>query len=312
MCIDPDAGNDIEYFSDSDWATDRITRRSVSAALIQVEGCTLHGQCRGQDTIATSSTQAEIISASDGIKEALLAQYLLHFLGLGFRMIRLKLDSSGAVSFTHRQGIGNIKHLAVRHLWLQELVEKSLVRVQKIPRDVNVADMMTHPPSAKELSVFCPLVGLFPVDFMENPLQSVVEALIPRGKSVPISTRALTQGLLLVSALGRAKAELVEIPLSFAAVEADRISLSFSLEQIVFAVVLMVSMFWLLLFRVCRHRSVSTASVVKHSLKLSTSEVLWQSKTGRKLHRSRSCRSLKSSDPTSVVEAEVCKFCCNV
>jgi hypothetical protein len=102
MCIDPDAGTDIEYGSDSDWAPDRVTRRSVSACLIQVEGCTMHGQCRGQDTVATSSTQAEIIAATDGMKEALLTQYLLHFLGMGFRTIRLKLDSSGVVSFTHR------------------------------------------------------------------------------------------------------------------------------------------------------------------------------------------------------------------
>ena len=51
----------LESFSDSDWATDQQSRRSVSAAAICYEGCLLHSSSRTQRVIALSS---EVMSAT--------------------------------------------------------------------------------------------------------------------------------------------------------------------------------------------------------------------------------------------------------
>ena len=64
----------LEVFSDSDWASDLVTRKSTSGAVIMAEGMRLHAHSRGQASVALSSCVAEVMAASEGIKEALLLQ----------------------------------------------------------------------------------------------------------------------------------------------------------------------------------------------------------------------------------------------
>ena len=52
-------------------------------------------------------------------------------------------DSAAAKSFVSRRGLGKMRHLEVRDLWLQEEVLRGSVRVEKIPGDRNPADLMT-------------------------------------------------------------------------------------------------------------------------------------------------------------------------
>ena len=64
----------LEVYADSDWASDQVTRRSTSGALIMAEGMRLHAHSRGQASVALSSCEAEVMAASEGIKEALLCK----------------------------------------------------------------------------------------------------------------------------------------------------------------------------------------------------------------------------------------------
>ena len=61
----------LEVFTDSDWACDQVTRKSTSGAVIMAEGMRLHAHSRGQAAVALSSCEAEVVAASEGIKEAL-------------------------------------------------------------------------------------------------------------------------------------------------------------------------------------------------------------------------------------------------
>ena len=53
-----------------------------------------------------------------------------------------------------------MKHIDSSVLRLQDLIAAGGVRLKKIPRPENLADMLTHTPSAKELEVFLPLMSL--------------------------------------------------------------------------------------------------------------------------------------------------------
>ena len=149
----------LEVYTDSDWASDQTTRKSTSGAVIMAEGMRLHAHSRGQASVALSSCEAEVMAASEGIKEALLQEVLM-FAGLGHYEIEVKVDSSAAHAFFHRRGVGRMKHIDSRILWLQDLIAAGGVRLKKIPRTQNLADMLTHTPGAKELEVFLPLMGL--------------------------------------------------------------------------------------------------------------------------------------------------------
>ena len=52
-------------------------------------------------------------------------------------------DSSAAKGITNRQGVGKVKHLSLRELWLQDAVSKKLLKVQKEDTETNWADLGT-------------------------------------------------------------------------------------------------------------------------------------------------------------------------
>ena len=59
----------IEAYSDSDYAGDRDTRRSVSGYIIMVNGCVVLWRSRGQKSVTLSSSEAEYIAASETVTE---------------------------------------------------------------------------------------------------------------------------------------------------------------------------------------------------------------------------------------------------
>ena len=61
-------------------------------AVIMAEGMRLHAHSRGQASVALSSCDAEVMAASEGIKEALLLRGVLMSAGLGRNEIVIKVD----------------------------------------------------------------------------------------------------------------------------------------------------------------------------------------------------------------------------
>ena len=118
----------LEVYTDSAWASDQMTRKSKGGAVIMAEGMRLHAHSRGQASVALSSCEAEVMAASEGIKEALLLQEVLMFAGLGHYEIEIKVDSSAAHAFFHRRGVGRMKHIDSRIFWLQNLIAAGGVR----------------------------------------------------------------------------------------------------------------------------------------------------------------------------------------
>ena len=67
----------FEVDTDSDWASDQVTRKGTSGAVIMEGSMRLHAHSRGQASVALSSCEAEVMAASERIKEALLLQEVL-------------------------------------------------------------------------------------------------------------------------------------------------------------------------------------------------------------------------------------------
>ena len=68
-----------------------------------------------------------------------------------------------------------MKHIDSRILWLQDLIAAGGARLEKIPRTQNLADMLTHTPSAKELEMFLPLMSLRRCSEREKRVDDIVE-----------------------------------------------------------------------------------------------------------------------------------------
>ena len=61
-------------------------------------------------------------------------------------------DSAAAKSFVNRRGLGKMRHLQIRDLWLQEEVDKGKLVIHKVKGAENAADLMTKILSVKEVA----------------------------------------------------------------------------------------------------------------------------------------------------------------
>ena len=84
---------------------------------------------------------------------------LLHDLGMHVT-IKLHVDSSSAKSMMSRFGVGRVRHLETRLLWIQQLVRDGTIRVKWIKGIDNPADVLTKPKCWVDVSRLTVVVGL--------------------------------------------------------------------------------------------------------------------------------------------------------
>ena len=144
----------LVVFCDSDWGGDRRTRESTSGGAIRLGSLCLKTWSSTQGAIALSSAEAEFYAMVDGVLRAKWAQTVL--VELGFTVstlaeLRVCTDSSAAKSFVSRKGLGRMRHLQIRDLWLQKEVGDGKVLVSKVSGVENPADAMTKFLGASEI-----------------------------------------------------------------------------------------------------------------------------------------------------------------
>jgi hypothetical protein len=98
-----------------------------------------------QGAFAVSSAEAELYGMVEGVTTG---EGLLHLAReLGFQnlsnVIHAGTDSNAAKSFVCRRGLGRMRHLELRDLWLQKEVADGLLEVEKLAGIENPADLMT-------------------------------------------------------------------------------------------------------------------------------------------------------------------------
>ena len=149
--------NKIVVYVDSDWAGCKKTRRSTTGGVLKVGRHALRTWSATQPTIATSSGEAELIAMSDGAARGLGLKTVLSELGLQptLNIVRVFTDSSVAKSFVSTRGLGKMRHLEVKLLWLQECVRRGRLLVGKVSGVVNVADALTKYHGAQKLRALC-------------------------------------------------------------------------------------------------------------------------------------------------------------
>ena len=105
-------------------------------------GSAVKSWSKRQATIALSSGEAEYVAIVKAVAEALGLQSLARDLGEDVPVFVLT-DSAAARGIANRVGLGKIRHLDTRLLWLQELVRDGRVRVRRVRGDSNPADHLT-------------------------------------------------------------------------------------------------------------------------------------------------------------------------
>ena len=114
-----------------------------------------------QPTIVLTSAEAEFIAAVRGAAEGMSAKTLCSMFGRQCNL-RVHLDSSAALGVAKRKGVGKIRHLDTRLLWIQERVHAGDLIVLKVAGTENPADLMTKHLSEEASSACMVRLGCWP------------------------------------------------------------------------------------------------------------------------------------------------------
>ena len=134
-------------YCDADWANDKETRRSTTGYLFMLNGGSVSWGSKLQPTVALSSTEAEYMALCSGAQEAIYLRRLMGDLGYVQQDGTLIYeDNQGCIALTenpvqHKRS----KHIDIKHHFTREKVVSGEIRLQYIPTQDQLADLLTKP-----------------------------------------------------------------------------------------------------------------------------------------------------------------------
>ena len=149
----------IRVYVDSDWAGCLVTRKSTSG------GVAMHGKhciktwATTQKTRATSSAEAEFYAIVEGASRGLGLESLAADLGSKVT-ITIYSDASAGRSLAFRKGLGKVRHIETKYLWIQDLIKDGRLKLLKVKGTDNPADIGTKHLSVSETEKLLLEIGL--------------------------------------------------------------------------------------------------------------------------------------------------------
>ena len=119
-----------------------------------IGGHTIKTWSATQHAYALSSAEAELYALVESTTRAKGIISLARELGFHEldNALVLGTDSSAAKQFVSRPGLGKMRHLQIRDLWIQREVAKGNVRIIKVRGDSNPAELMTKALSVNDIA----------------------------------------------------------------------------------------------------------------------------------------------------------------
>ena len=136
--------------ADSNFATDKQTRRSVSGGIYTIGGTIIGWSSKAQGHTTLSSSEAEYAALSSAAQELKFITQILDEIEEAKKPGFILGDNEGALALVKNRQVGaRTKHIDTRHHFIRDLWEDGILRVAHIPTDENEADICTKNISAK-------------------------------------------------------------------------------------------------------------------------------------------------------------------
>lgn len=121
------------------------TREATTGGVIMLGNHVIKHWSSTQALIALSPGEAEHCGCVRAGSHALGLRSMLAPLGVTGKRLRIKTDASLAKSLASRRGLGAIRQMNMKQLWLQDKVNKGETEILKIMGIINKADALTKP-----------------------------------------------------------------------------------------------------------------------------------------------------------------------
>ena len=136
---------DLVCYSDSDYAGDPDTRRSVSGYILYVCGVPICWRSKAQRSITLSSSEAEWIALSEATKEVMFVLQLLESMHIRVQLpITVRVDNIGAIWMSQNVNTSSrTKHVDIRTKYVNEYCEDGVLKIIFVKSVDNDSDIMT-------------------------------------------------------------------------------------------------------------------------------------------------------------------------
>jgi hypothetical protein len=155
----------FEVASDASFADNSIDRKSSQAYAMKLFGGTIGWRANKQDTVTTSTTEAELLALSQAAKEAIYVSRLVKELGvtLDDAQIDIKCDNKQTIRLVNADIAvlqTKLRHVDIHNHWLRQEAAAKRIRVSYTPTDSMIADGLTKSLTARKHQQFVRQIGL--------------------------------------------------------------------------------------------------------------------------------------------------------
>ena len=136
---------ELNCFTDSDYAGDPDTRRSVSGYILYVKGVPICWRSKAQKCVTLSSSEAESIALSEAVKEIMFVLQLLENIEIPVKLpITVNVDNVGAIFMSKNvTTTSRTKHVHVRTRYVNEYQEDGVIKIIFVKSADNDSDILT-------------------------------------------------------------------------------------------------------------------------------------------------------------------------
>lgn len=154
--------------SDASFADNTVDRKSSQAYTMQLFGGLIGWRANKQETVTTSTTEAELLALSQAAKEGIFVSRLLQELAVKLEdhRIRLLCDNAQTIRLVNDDIARlrtKLRHVDIHNHWLRQEVQRQSITVEYTPSERMIADGLTKALSKDGHEKFKRQIGLIDI-----------------------------------------------------------------------------------------------------------------------------------------------------
>jgi hypothetical protein len=150
--------------SDASFADDKITRKSSQGYMMTRFGGAVSWRANRQDTVTTSSTEAELLALSQTAKESIYMCRLMISLGLSLNeKLVIRCDNKQTIRLLVEEAARlqtKLRHVDIHTHWLRQEVQRNHITIDWSPTNEMMADGLTKALPKQKFEQFKRLINL--------------------------------------------------------------------------------------------------------------------------------------------------------
>ena len=176
----------LQIASDASFADNTMDRKSSQGYAIKLFGGLIAWKANKQDTVTTSTTEAELLALSQVAKEALFISRLLRELQieLDARTVTIQCDNKQTIRLVTEEVSRlqtKLRHVDIHNHWIRQEVSKGKIKVEYVQSAEMIADGLTKVLPGSKWEGFLQQLGLVDMETKEVtntvPLEEIQERL---------------------------------------------------------------------------------------------------------------------------------------